>query len=408
MALRNNVAKMMVVYFCTRFHLYIHAYALILVGRGLSLVEISTIESVVIATLFLAEVPTGVLADRVGRKGSVLASTVLLMLGELIFAFSTHYSQYLILAVFTGLGFAFSSGAAESLIYESLPAEKRDATMKRVMGRYNSVGQIAFFLAPLVGGVVLGDLSAERVRWAILLTVLALGIGSVVCLTLREPVTEWHTERSSARQVFTSGLTEIRRNRRLRKLVLVILLTTPFGGAFVTTLAGPYMAQNGVPAYWIALALSLGSLMAAVGQANVQRIERRLGERRALAALIVLPGVNYLVLASLTGALPVWGLVTFMYGTNDLKAPLLSAYQNALIGSRNRATVLSMISMIVSLFIAVIAPLYAALAARSLSLAFVVIGSVILGAALLLRVDRLSFGEWTRSSASQGEQRGSD
>jgi MFS family permease len=388
---RSNIAKMRVVYFCTRFHLYIHAYALILVQRGLSLVEISTIESVVIATLFLAEVPTGVLADRVGRKGSVVLSTFFLMIGELIFFFSTHYSQYLVLAVFTGLGFAFSSGAAESLIYDSLPPENRETTMKRVMGRYNSVGQIAFFLAPLVGGVILGDLSPDRVRWAILLTVAALGIGTLVSLTLREPTTVWHSERPSARQVFTGGLTEIRRNRQLRRLIMVILLTTPFGGTFITTLAGPYMAQNGVPAYWLALALSVGSLIAAVAQANVHRIERWLGERWALVVLILLPGVNYLLLACLMGAFPVWLLITFMYGTNDLKAPLLSGYQNALISSRSRATVLSMISMIVSLFIAVVAPIYAALATRSLSLAFVVMGSVILGASLLLRIDRLPF-----------------
>src|SRR5215204_5062761 len=136
---RSNVAKMMIVYFCTRFHLYIHAYALVLVGRGLSLLEISTIETVVIATLFLAEVPTGVLADRVGRKGSVVLSTLFLMLGELIFAFSSQYWQYLIIAVCTGLGFAFSSGAAESLIYDSLPLKNRDVAMKRTMGRYNSI-----------------------------------------------------------------------------------------------------------------------------------------------------------------------------------------------------------------------------------------------------------------------------
>src|SRR5262249_48783776 len=156
---------------------------------------------VVIATLFLAEVPTGVLADRVGRKGSVLLATVCLMIGESIFVFSTHYAQYLVIAVFTGVGFAFSSGAAESLIYDSLPPENRDTEMKGVMGRYNSVGQIAFFLAPLIGGVVLGDLSPDRVRWAVLLTVLLLAIGSLVSLTLHEPRTEWHAERTSARQI---------------------------------------------------------------------------------------------------------------------------------------------------------------------------------------------------------------
>lgn len=388
---RSNITKMMIVYFCTRFHLYIHAYALILLGRDLSLVEISTIESLVIATIFLAEIPTGVLADRVGRKWSIVISTILLMLAEFIFAFSTQYSQYLVIAVITGLGFAFSTGAAESLIYDSLPEANRDNMMKRVMGRYNSVGQIAFFLAPLIGGVILGDLSPDRVRLAILLTVSALAVGSLVSLTLREPVTEWHAERSSARKILGGGLGEIRGNRQLRKLVLVILLTTPFSGAFITTLAPPFMAQNGVPPYWVALALSFGSLLAAFAQANAHRLERWLGGRWALVILILLPGVNYLLLAALVGALPVWLLVTLMYGTNDMKAPLLSGYQNALISSRTRATVLSMISMVVSLFIAVVAPLYASIAAQSLSLAFVVMGSVIIGAAFILRVDKLPF-----------------
>ena len=388
---RSNVTKMMIVYFCSRFHLYIHAYALILLGRNLSLVEISTIESLVIATIFLAEIPTGVLADRVGRKWSVVISTVLLMLGELIFAFSTQYAQYLVIAVITGLGFAFSTGAAESLIYDSLPEADRDNTMKRVMGRYNSVGQIAFFLAPLIGGVILGDLSPDRVRLAILLTVFALAVGSLVSLTLREPETGWHTERSSARKILAGGFSEIRGNQQLRKLVLVILLTTPFSGTFITTLAPPFMAQNGVPPYWFALALSFGSLIAAFAQANAHRLERWLGVRWALVILILLPGVNYLLLAALVGALPVWLLVTFMYGTNDMKAPLLSSYQNALISSRTRATVLSMISMIVSLFIAAVAPLYASIAARSLSLAFVVMGTVIIAAAFILRVDNLPF-----------------
>jgi hypothetical protein len=163
------------------------------------------------------------------------------------------------------------------------------------------------------------------------------------------------------------------------------------------------MAQNGVPPYWVALALSFGSLVSAFAQANVQRIERLLGERRALVVLTVLPGLNYLLLASLVGALPVWALIIFMYGTNDLKAPLLSAYQNALISSRSRATVLSMISMVVSLFVAVAAPLYASLATRSLPLAFVVMGSVILVAALLLRVDRLPFVAGAKAPAPQSE-----
>ena len=82
-----------------------------------------------------------------------------------------------------------------------------------------------------------------------------------------------------------------------------------------------------------------------------------------------------------------------MYGGNDMKAPLFSAYQNALIESENRATVLSLINMFVSLFLALMAPLYAGLAQVSLELAFVVMGAVIIAAGLLLRVQRLPAGQ---------------
>lgn len=398
--LRNlgNVEKVTLVYFCTRFHLYIHAYALILLGRGLSLVEISTIESVVIVTVFLAEVPSGILADRLGRKWSVVLFTLMLMFGELIFLFSTHYTQYLFLAVVTGLGFAFGSGAVESLIYDSLPIDGRDQHMTRAMGRYHSVGQLAFFISPIVGAFLLADLAVERVQVVIFLTVMALLIGVLISLTLREPEQSKAAERLSSKAIFTNGLGEIRKSRQLQRILLIMVFATPFAGALVTTLAPPYMDAQGVSPFAVGMALSIGSLIAALAQANVYRLEKWLGARWALVFVTALPGVMYLLLAAagLWGAIPVWVLIVLMYGTNDLKAPLFSARQNALISSENRATVLSMINMVVNLFIGVAAPLYAALAMHSLSISFVVIGVVILGALAVLRVDKLGISSETK------------
>ena len=57
----GNINKVIVIRFCQRFHLYIHAYALLLLARGLTLVQISLIESIVIGAIFLMEVPTGLL-----------------------------------------------------------------------------------------------------------------------------------------------------------------------------------------------------------------------------------------------------------------------------------------------------------------------------------------------------------
>ncbi len=97
----------------------------------------------------------------------------------------------------------------------------------------------------------------------------------------------------------------------------------------------------------------------------------------------------YWILAAVAGPYATVFIMILLYGTNDTKAPLFSAYQNALIESRNRATVLSLINMFASLFLALCAPVYAALAQQSLESAFVVMGSVIIVAGLLLRPHRL-------------------
>lgn len=385
----DNVTKVTLVYFCTRFHLYIHIYALILVQRGLSLLQIGTLESVMIATLFLMEVPTGIIADRIGRKWSIVLSTLLLMCGELIFLFSTAYSHYLLIALFTGTGFAFASGATEALIYDSLPVDNRDTLMKRAMGRYGSVGNIAFFISPLVGSWIVAELAPGRVQIVIALTVLALFIGVLVSLTLREPAAVWHVERQNTLAIFRSGAAELCQNRRLLRIVLLAMFTSTFTGTLVTTLGAPHLNQNGVSNYAIGLTLSLGSLIAAFTQRQSHRVEKLLGARRGITLLTILPGVWYLLLAAVSGPVAVWAVVTLMYGTNDMKYPLFSAYQNRLIDSRTRATVLSMMNMFTSLFIALMGPIYGAIGTRSLPLAFIIIGGVIITAALVLRVDRL-------------------
>jgi MFS family permease len=386
----DNVARIIFVNFCTRFHLYIHIYALVLQQRGLSLLEISTIESVVIATMFLMEVPTGVIADRIGRKWSLMISTLLMMIGELIFLlFWRGFWDSILIAVFTGTGFAFASGAMEALIYDSLPEENRDTHMKRAMGRLGSWGHIAFFIAPLIGSVILGDLAPERVSITIALTVGALLIGVLVSLTLHEPAAHWNAERNSPFTIFRSGFHELRSSRRLLWIMLLTMFTTTFTGSMVTTLGAPYLAQNGVSPFAIGLTLSLGSLIAAFTQRFAHRVEAILGARRTIVLLAILPGIWYMLLAFISGGAAAWLIITFMYGSNDMKYPLFSSYQNRLINSRTRATVLSMMNMSTSLYVAVIAPLYAALATRSLPLAFVTIGVVIIMAALALRVDRL-------------------
>jgi len=385
----GNISKVIVIKFCQRFHLYIHAYALLLLGRGLTLVQISLIESIVIGAIFFAEVPTGVLADRVGRKWSIFASTVLLMSAEFIFIFARTFDWYVVIALLTGIGFAFASGAVEALVYDSLPPENREEAMKRAMGRVNSYSLIAFVVAPLVGGLIIGDAAVENFIPAIALTVVALLIGALVCLTLREPADDSSESKTSSLTLLRDGIHLLRHHQRLRRLVMLIVFTAPITSSLITTLGPPYLTENDAAPFMAGVVLSLGSLLGAFTTRYAYKLEGWLGQARAIALLILLPGLLYWLLAAVAGPAATVLVMILMLGVNDMKAPLFSAYQNAIIESKNRATVLSLINMILNLFVALAAPLFARIAETSIAGAFLAMGAMIVVAGLLLRAHRL-------------------
>jgi len=391
----GNINKVIVINFCQRFHLYVHALALLLLARGLTLVQISLIESIMIFTIFVMEVPTGLLADRVGRKWSIFASTVLLASAEFIFIFARTFEWYVVIALLTGTGFAFASGAIEALVYDSLPPENREEAMKRAMGRLNSWGQIAFVIAPLIGGLIIGDAAVENFIPAITLTVAALLIGALVCLTLHEPAVDTSEAKTGSMTLLRDGLQLLRHHQRLRRLTLLVVFTTPLTATLVTTLGPPYLIENGAAPFLTAVVLSFGSLLAAFSQRYAYKLEEWLGQARAIALLILLPGAMYWLLAAAAGPTATVLIMILLLGVTDMKAPLFSAYQNALIESKNRATVLSLINMFLNLFIALAAPLFTAIAESSLTGAFLGLGVMIIATGLLLRAHRLPRAEAT-------------
>ena len=383
-----NINKIIVIRFCRNFHLYIHAYALLLLARGLTLVQISLIESIVIGSIFLMEVPTGVLADRIGRKWSIFAATVLLMSAEFIFIFARAFEWYVLVALLTGAGFAFASGAVEALVYDSLPAKNREEAMKRAMGRVNSWGQIAFVIAPIVGGLIIGDASVENFIPAIALTVVALLIGALVCLTLREPAADSAEAKTGSMTLLRDGVHLLRHHQRLRRLAMLVVFTTPITSSLVTTLGPPYLTQNDAAPFMAGVVLSVGSLLAAFTQRYAYKLEDWLGQARAIALLILLPGLMYWLLAAVAGPFATVLVMILIYGVNDMKSPLFSAYQNAFIESKSRATVLSLINMFLNLYAAIAMPIFAAIAETSLVNAFLAMGAMIIAGGLLLRVHR--------------------
>ena len=110
----GNAQKLALITFFSSLYFYIHVNTLYLQSRSLNLLEIRSLESIIILTIFLAEVPTGVIADRIGRKWSVVLALAFQALGEILYLFSSTFPAFVFIAVLAGIGFAFLSGATLS------------------------------------------------------------------------------------------------------------------------------------------------------------------------------------------------------------------------------------------------------------------------------------------------------
>ncbi|MBN2046387.1 MAG: MFS transporter [Anaerolineaceae bacterium] len=376
----GNVTRLTLIYFFSTLYFYVPVGTLYLQSKGLNYLMVNSIWGIIVGTMFLAEIPTGMIADRVGRKNAVILALGLQLCGEIIYLFSNAYWLFVVCAVIGGLGFAFSSGCIEALVIEELNRMGRGGEINRGMGLIQAGTQSANLVAFLLGGWLLREVSQERFTLAIALTAACVGLGFLLTFTLREGRearrTEGEQHDESSLTYLRDGWRLLRRNTAFRWLIALAIFTIPFRD-YLINLYQPRFIEAGLPPFWLGLALALASGVGILCARYAYLLETRLGSRAALIFSTFLPGALYLSFALVTRGAGLIPLFCVLLGAQSLKSPLLSAHLNAHIPDHNRATVLSMISMASGAYVMLMGLLIGWVADQSLSGAFLLMGGVI-------------------------------
>ena len=123
-------------------------------------------------TIVALEVPSGALADVMGRRNLMIIAAVLMVIEMVVFASLPVggpwvFWVFLVNRVFSGAAEAFASGADEALAYESIAMEQRSALWPRVMGRLSRWMALGFIACSLIGAFVYDAANMNRVLHAI-------------------------------------------------------------------------------------------------------------------------------------------------------------------------------------------------------------------------------------------------
>jgi len=362
---------------------------------GLDAFQLVLIGTIMETSIFIFEIPTGIVADVYSRRLSVIIGTFIMGGAFFIMGLFPTFAAALLAMFLWGLGYTFTSGAYEAWMVDELGQDQAANAFMRA----NQIGRAA----GLLGIVISAILASIALNLPILVGAVLTLIGGVFLVVFMPengftPIPS--ADRSSWQQwtdTFRSGLRVIRTRPALLNIVGVGLFFGLFSEGWDRLWQAHLINSIGLPGLltpvlWISLISGVDAVMGIVVTEGVRRrldTNNRLHLTRTLLMLTATM-VGAIVIYGLTSGLAL-ALVAFYAFTlaRGLIGPLLSIWTNQHIDSQVRATVLSMFSQTDAIGQMAGGPPIGIIGKLSLRLALVTSGAVLSPALFLLyRVQR--------------------
>jgi hypothetical protein len=342
---------------------YYPVFMILFLDYGITLEQFGILNAAWAAAIVLLEVPSGALADLVGRRRLLIAAAALMVLEMLVLCLVPVPSAWVFPAllfnrIVSGTAEAFASGADEALAYDSLVAAGKAGEWPRVLERLMQASAFVTMAAMVAGSLLYtpGPLNtvaaalglpavltaADTFRLPVWLTLgSAIGV-LVVTLAMREPPREGQPPVSGLvapfRQTISTGVWILGHPLVLVVILAGVLIDQPVRQLLVVS--SEVYRQIAIPEPLFGFVAAGSAILALVVATPLRRLAMRTSSRRNFLVITIV------TLAGLIGTalfVPWWGVgfAMLLSLTMRMLMFLQSHYLNQLVGSDRRATVLS-------------------------------------------------------------------
>ncbi len=346
---RKNIWKIYIFRFCISLHFIGGVLVPFFTDwGGISFTEIMFLQAWFVFWIFILEMPTGSVADYLGRKYSLLLGASVHIIAIFIYSSVPIFWIFMVGEFMWALAEALISGAGHALIYDSLKVTDETAKSKQVFGRFESSALIGYMVSAPIGSLIIFPFLGLRAT--MILMSIPFAIGVVIAFSFKEPKIkpEGEQKRQSYLTILKKGFRIFIKSRIL--IILAIEMISIGTLAFMLIwLYQPMLSQAGVD-----LAL-FGTIHAAwvgcelVVMNSYERLERLLGSKKRYLLFSALITSIMLILGGIFLAILIMPLIIMSiiliaaFGLS--RTPLLINYMNKHIPSPERATVNSTINM---------------------------------------------------------------
>lgn len=351
-------------------------------AQGVSVLEITVIESISLALGILLEIPWGVLADRIGYRRTMIVCSGLYFISKIVFWMADGFAGFLLERIMLSVVLAGLSGVDSSILY--LSCQGRDS--QKAFGIYSGMSMVGLLMAAGVFSLfVEGDYSLAG-----LLTVISYGLAALLPLGLTE-VKERAAE-SARPEPFCMTLQSLLRNRSFLLFLVGVAFLSETHQTITVFLNQLQYARCGMSNAAMGVLYVVATLLGLLGVYSAA-VTNRLGPGRSFLLFCSLAAVSCFALAVTAQPLPSCFGILLLRTSDTLFQPFQSEIQNRQVKTANRATALSAYAVLISCVAIGTNLIFGALADRSLPAAFLFGGTLcVLGMAFFLVWYRIAGG----------------
>jgi len=324
--------------------------------NGLNQTQIMLLQTIFSAAVVLLEVPTGYVADRYGRRASLMAGSLAVAVGFAGYASVDGFWLFAAAELLLALGIALLSGANEALVYDGMLADSRaqnvngsevdspKQTFRTFQANVQSLQFGTVMIAAPIGSLIA---ASHGIRSVLYIEAVIAVFGFACSFFLREPpiytdpaLEPGRTAWSSMRQVFAYCL---KGHEHIPYLILLgssLSAVTYFG----FWLAPAYYESVGIPLAWFGVILAVRSGLKVLLSQSHRLVGKILSDDRQLAIYSTLSVAAYLLLAVTQQPFGILFLGLFDV-IQALHGPIISGKLHELTPSHIRAQVMSVASL---------------------------------------------------------------
>jgi MFS family permease len=286
-------------------------------------------------TVVLLEVPTGIMADKWGRKKMIVLGVILECLMFFILIFATEFWHFAVAIFLAGIARSASSGSENALLYDSLMQHGQEHTFEKYLGRLNVCDFTAIIIAALCGSLLANWYSFELNYW---LSFTSMFVSVSVSLMLVEPAINSKFNDSIPFKEYVKASIQF---FRIHPGVCIVVLSGMVTGAainFIDEFWQLYVNRLEIPVLYFGLFSAVIMIVRLPGNIISHVIKNRFHNRTIILSVLAIFAVGFSIVSFIKGYI---GLVAIFLIclVSGIMEPITTGYLHHRIDSSMRATI---------------------------------------------------------------------